>query len=195
MISIWSRQCHCHPIISCFIKIQNGLTFLVSGYPGCPGNRLINGCLQFLHHFNLYTMYNKINQLSDKILGIYRVTQKTNATLCMYRILWYVTYSYPLRVERRVTGQLADCQLAHCQLVDWMTCRLVNSRTGQVADWTTRGCHRRLCVLSFSSFGGICETTSCPVRDLSSPRDVQSTSWQSASWRIHELFSYRKKLA
>jgi len=27
---------HCHPIISCFIKIQNGLTFLVLAYPGCP---------------------------------------------------------------------------------------------------------------------------------------------------------------
>jgi len=25
-------------------------------------------------------------------------------------------------------------------------------------------------VLSFRSFGGICETASCPVRDLSSPR-------------------------
>jgi len=27
----------CHPIISCFIKIQIGLTFLVPAYPGCPG--------------------------------------------------------------------------------------------------------------------------------------------------------------
>jgi len=32
--------------------------------------------------------------------------------------------------------------------------------------WTTRGCHGRLCVLSFRSFGGICETASCPVREL-----------------------------
>jgi len=24
---------------SCFIKIQNGLTFLVPAYPGCPGKR------------------------------------------------------------------------------------------------------------------------------------------------------------
>jgi len=56
------------------------------------------------------------------------------------------------------------------------TRRLVNSwtrqlaYTGQLADWTTRGCHRRLSVLTFRSFGGICETASCPVRDLSSPR-------------------------
>jgi len=27
MICIWSSGCHCHPIISCFIKIQNGLHF------------------------------------------------------------------------------------------------------------------------------------------------------------------------
>ena len=64
------------------------------------------------------------------------------------------------------------------------------------------------CVLSFCSFGGICETVSCPVRDLSSPRvdkcasclvreltsprDIQSASWQSASWRIRELSSYQE---
>jgi len=29
MICIWSRWCHCHTIISCFIKIQNGSVFLV----------------------------------------------------------------------------------------------------------------------------------------------------------------------
>jgi len=28
--------CHCHPIISCFVKIQIGLTVLVPAYPGCP---------------------------------------------------------------------------------------------------------------------------------------------------------------
>ena len=30
MICIWSSWCRCHPIISCLIKIQIGLTFLVS---------------------------------------------------------------------------------------------------------------------------------------------------------------------
>ena len=71
------------------------------------------------------------------------------------------------------------------------TCGLDNSQTGHLADWTTRGCHRQLWVLSFHSFGGICETASCLVRKLTSPRDVQSTSWQSANWRIRELSSYR----
>ena len=36
---IWSSWCHCHP--HCFIKIQNGLTFLVPAYPGCPGKEAI----------------------------------------------------------------------------------------------------------------------------------------------------------
>jgi len=36
MTCIWSSWCHCHPIISYFIKIHIGLTFLVPAYPGCP---------------------------------------------------------------------------------------------------------------------------------------------------------------
>jgi len=39
MICIWSSWCHC-PIISCFIKIQIGLTFLVLAYPG-PGKEVV----------------------------------------------------------------------------------------------------------------------------------------------------------
>jgi len=38
------------PIISCFIKIQNGLTFLVAAYPGCPEKEAIKWislCRQF----------------------------------------------------------------------------------------------------------------------------------------------------
>jgi len=34
-------RCHCHPIISCFIKIQITLTFLVLAYSGCPGKEAI----------------------------------------------------------------------------------------------------------------------------------------------------------
>ena len=37
IICIWSIWCHCHPVVSCFMKIQIGLTFLVPAYPDCPG--------------------------------------------------------------------------------------------------------------------------------------------------------------
>jgi len=37
MIFIWSCWCHCHAIVSYFIKIQIGLiTFLMPAYPGFP---------------------------------------------------------------------------------------------------------------------------------------------------------------
>ena len=42
MICKWSSRCHCHPIISCFIKIwKTGLTFLVLVYPGCLGKEAV----------------------------------------------------------------------------------------------------------------------------------------------------------
>ena len=32
---------YCYPIMSCFIKIQFRLTFLVLAYPGCPGKEAV----------------------------------------------------------------------------------------------------------------------------------------------------------
>jgi len=34
-------RCHFLPIISCIIKIQIGLTFLVLAYPGYPGKEAV----------------------------------------------------------------------------------------------------------------------------------------------------------
>jgi len=45
LICIWSNWSHSHPVISCFIKIQNGFAFLVPVYPGYAGKRPLNGCL------------------------------------------------------------------------------------------------------------------------------------------------------
>jgi len=38
--------------------------------------------------------------------------------------------------------------------------------------------------------GGICETASCLIDELTSSRDVHFASWQSASLRIRKLSSY-----
>jgi len=42
--------------------------------------------------------------------------------------------------------------------------RIAKSRTGRLADWSTRGCHRRLCVLSFPFWWHLRD------REMSSPR-------------------------
>jgi len=48
MICIWSSWCHCHPIISCFIKIQIASTFLAPDYPVCPEKEAIKRALLFV---------------------------------------------------------------------------------------------------------------------------------------------------
>jgi len=44
MICIWSSLCHCHPIFSFIIKIQNASAFLVPAYAGCPVKE-VNKCV------------------------------------------------------------------------------------------------------------------------------------------------------
>jgi len=41
MICILSSWCYCHPVISCFITIQNGFSFLVPAYPRYPGKEAV----------------------------------------------------------------------------------------------------------------------------------------------------------
>jgi len=43
MICIWFTWCHCHPVISCFIKIQNGLPFWCQLTQVVLEKRLLNG--------------------------------------------------------------------------------------------------------------------------------------------------------
>jgi len=48
MICIWSSWCHCHPIISCFIKIQTDLTLLGPAQHGCPGKEVIKRWVSYM---------------------------------------------------------------------------------------------------------------------------------------------------
>jgi len=50
----------CHPIVSCFVKIQIGFTFLIPAYPGCPGKEAVKGvsilgpCRYFFSNFLVF---------------------------------------------------------------------------------------------------------------------------------------------
>ena len=55
MICIWSSLCHYHPIICCFIKIQNGSAFLVLAYPGCPEKEAVKWVLLLLLYLGCVT--------------------------------------------------------------------------------------------------------------------------------------------
>ena len=108
----------------------------------------------------------------------------------------------------KVTGQLADCQLA-----DWTSHGLVNLWTRQLAHWTTRGLDKsqtgQLAVSQMSPKERKLSTqlpvvsASCTVRDLSSTRvreltstrDVQSASRPVRELAIRELSSNLKKFS
>jgi len=69
MICMWSNWCHCHPIISCSIKIQIGSTFLVPAYPGCPGHEAIKQmsvCLYVTRYSNPATWSLTLPQTVDR---------------------------------------------------------------------------------------------------------------------------------
>ena len=89
------------------------------------------------------------------------------------------------------TRGYANSRTGH--LADWSTRGLDNSRTRQLADWTSRGldnsrsrrCRQKgkLSTQSRRWHSRVVQSATCPVRELSSPRVVQSASWQSASWQ------------
>jgi len=89
----------------------------------------------------------------------------------------YKTVGYST-TRRLPTRGLDDSRTGH--LADWSTHGLDKSRTGQLADAT-------------GDFACLVFVLLAASRDceLSSPRDVQSASWLSASWCIGELSSYQ----
>jgi len=50
----WSSWCNCHSIVTCFIKIQTGLTFLMPAYAGCPGEEVTLSPLTFARHLKVH---------------------------------------------------------------------------------------------------------------------------------------------
>jgi len=75
------------------------------------------------------------------------------------------------------------------QLVDTPTCRLDISRTGQLADWTTRGLADAAKRTKTKHAKSPVASASCPVRELTSPQDVQSASHPVRKLAIRELYS------
>jgi len=66
-------------------------------------------------------------------------------------------------------------------LADWSTLGLDKSRTGQLADATGNFACLVFVLLVASARPRIVRSATCPVRELTSARDVESASWQSAS--------------
>jgi len=82
----------------------------------------------------------RLTDTSDKELRSQIYSRFTKFLQTLRALLWLLSTIVALRSTYRLTGQLADTPT-----------RGLPTR-GQVTDWTTRGCHRRLCMLSFRFF-------------------------------------------
>ena len=93
---------------------------------------------------------------------------------------------------QKLTGQLADTPTRGLptrgldnsrtgQLADWSTSGLDKSRTGQLAVLQMSPKERQLSTQSRRWHPRVVQSATCPARELTSPQDVQSASWQSAS--------------
>ena len=65
MICTWSSWCHCHPISSCFVKIQIGLTWLTQIV---LEKRPLNGCLSVYTHLVHLTNASEAHNITQLIV-------------------------------------------------------------------------------------------------------------------------------
>ena len=129
VICIWSSWCQCRPIISCFIKIETGLTFLVPGYLGCTGKEAIKQmsvclsyCVILLSPCNLKEKisHNAIvpSHLADAelFLGIVR--------MCNLVVLVIITHTYNKIKQGSAVAhkptQSAASRRTCCKQIRWM---------------------------------------------------------------------------
>ena len=84
MICLWSSWCHCHPIISCFIKIQIGLTFLLPAYWSCPGKETIKWATASYIHPSVLTENSFVIHIYYLFLN---KTLNYRITYCLHQVL------------------------------------------------------------------------------------------------------------
>jgi len=89
MICIWSSWCYCHPIVSCFIKIKIGLTFLALAYPGCRGIEAVKQ-LSLCLNGNSSSSYMK-----GKVRSCSHIKRVTNMSPCEI-LCTYLTHIGPV---------------------------------------------------------------------------------------------------
>jgi len=84
MACIWSSWCH-PPVISCFIKIQLGLTFLMPAYPGCPGKEAVKWVLVLFFVCMSQLYFNSI--LAKRQLALFGLLMPTRQLIGHSRML------------------------------------------------------------------------------------------------------------
>jgi len=114
MICIWGWF-HCHPAISCFIKIDNSLIIPVTTYLGCPENKPLDRCLtsyfsQLPFRLEQYAQAHHLGSL----LPVCRAYVKTDLfSLCIinvYIMVYILVCLFHIIFHRRHHHYYRQCQ-------------------------------------------------------------------------------------
>ena len=112
---IWSVLCHCHPIISCFVKMEC-VTFLILVYPSWHGKDSIEQVLLLLHacfgicfslHWSIIQTKTLIIQKLHRGYGFCTFVMKL--WICKY--VYYFIY----------LNQVSDLEVEIVHLFDWLS--------------------------------------------------------------------------
>jgi len=98
MICIWSSWCHCHPLISCSSKIQNGLPFWNRLTQVVLKKRPLNGCSSTSYKYGARKIYPKTchkiilwQKLSCHKTILRHILSKFAKYVLGYRKIWRIT--------------------------------------------------------------------------------------------------------
>jgi len=87
---------HCHPIISWFMKIWNGLTFLVPAYPGCPGKEVIKWMSKL----------GKSSHTNATAIAIITITATNTFGFCLTVLVFWSSSSSGWVIQKKVENEL-----------------------------------------------------------------------------------------
>jgi len=128
MICILSSWCHCHPIISCSSKIQNGFTFLAPAYPGCCGqkdvkqmsNIIMYTCILHRQYFNVHLSSEPGSAIASWFFFTCSKSESLGSTWCSL----YRPDAIPV-ILSPVWEHWRDVYIRHCMCCSFVVCQYV----------------------------------------------------------------------
>jgi len=128
MICTWCSWCHCHPIISCSSKIQNGFTFLAPAYPGCRGQKAVKQmssiaiytCILHWQRFNVHLSGEPGSAVASWFLFTCSKSEPLGSTWCSL----YRPDAIPV-IQSPVWEHWRDVYIRHCMCCSFVVCQYV----------------------------------------------------------------------
>jgi len=119
MICIWSSWCQCHPVISCFIKIQNGLPFWYRITQVVLKKRPLNGCSSTCYCINsaflaeglFLWLFHRSGQFQAFTQDVSVCIGHSDYQRCIVKIYWINLCLYYIKSSQKFLMYPVQCKL------------------------------------------------------------------------------------